>query len=641
VNLVFKSVIPLLLLLTILQLPVAAQLCTQGCVTTHGYDNSQDNVNPNESILKASQISTLTASSRADLMGVIYAQPLYLSHVVIGGNTVNALYVATEENYVYAIDEANFTGTPLWIANLNNANQQETAVPDSALPGGCTNIAPEVGITGTPVIDTSVSPPVLYVVSKHINSGGVVTQRLNVLDATTGLPVTTALDIPTVFQTDFSSIKFSAALENQRAALALTYAGGTPQVTVAWGSHCDSGTFVGITATFTLTPGPETTLMPVAAFNDQLGAVQKSDGGIWMSGAGLAVDDLAGQGVPPTGDIFLATGNGDVNYAKGDFGQSVLRLHNSGSASLAVSGFYALNSWKILNNGSGKNCPATGSLALPPSQNGAICAAQDFDLGSGGVILARPTGIALSYNQTPENFVVLAGGKEGVIYVNSPVAMLSNNAADPAIPSTAACSTSGPNSAVQCFSGSYLPANCCGGTRDFGLRGSSAFWAGPDNIHGNILYVTGVQDTSIRGYQMDPAFTTGQFKTTAVGLGDWDLITGEVITYPGASPVVTWNASGGSYQDAILWILDNSKYQRIGINNVQILAAPAALYAYTAEPDGNGKINKTPFFDTKNGPGATKFMVPTVVNGHIYVAGQKKRAYCNAAPCYGAVTMWH
>jgi hypothetical protein len=50
----------------------------------------------------------------------------------------------------------------------------------------------------------------------------------------------------------------------------------------------------------------------------------------------------------------------------------------------------------------------------------------------------------------------------------------------------------------------------------------------------------------------------------------------------------------------------------------------------------------TSFSDTTNGPGATKFMVPTVINGHVYAAGQKAGvASTTGTTCYGAVTMWH
>lgn len=65
------------------------------------------------------------------------------------------------------------------------------------------------------------------------------------------------------------------------------------------------------------------------------------------------------------------------------------------------------------------------------------------------------------------------------------------------------------------------------------------------------------------------------------------------------------------------------------------------LFSYYAEPS-NFVISKTTFAgDTMNGPGATKFMVPTVINGHIYVAGQQPNTTaCTPQNCYGAVTQW-
>jgi hypothetical protein len=80
--------------------------CSLGCVTTNGYDNSRDNVNPNESILKASTLTSLTSTNSPDLNGVVYAQPLYVSQINVTGKTnpVNAVFVATEENWVYALD---------------------------------------------------------------------------------------------------------------------------------------------------------------------------------------------------------------------------------------------------------------------------------------------------------------------------------------------------------------------------------------------------------------------------------------------------------------------------------------------------------------------------------------------------------
>lgn len=101
-------------------------------------------------------------------------------------------------------------------------------------------------------------------------------------------------------------------------------------------------------------------------------------------------------------------------------------------------------------------------------------------------------------------------------------------------------------------------------------------------------------------------------------------------SYPGSSPVVTWNSSsGGLNTDAVLWILVTSGYTK----------GPAKLYAYTALPGVGGRFTQL-WSDATNGPWATKFMVPTVINGHVYVGGQKPNASCSAGACLGRVVAW-
>jgi hypothetical protein len=612
------------------------QLCSQGCVTSYGYDNSRDNTNPNESILRATTIGSLSTSARSDLLGMVYAQPLYLSQITINGVLKNVVYIATEENYVYALDESNFTGTPLWIANLNNTSLGETAIPMSALPA-CTLIGPEVGITSTPVIDTTPSTPVLYVLSAHyyVDGQGVAhtSQRLNALDVTTGNPVYPALDIGSAFQS-LGAVPFSAAAENQRGGLALTHtANNTPQIAAVWAAYCDQSSYFGLMALFTVS---NSQLNLSATFDAGAATAEEENSGIWMAGVAPAIDD---QGTSPSHDIFLVSGNGPYNGST-TFGNTIMSFSYTSGNTFTKQGAYTPNNWHILDDGSGKSCQ--DPVALPAPESGTVCLPSDMDLGSGGVILARPTGIALQYNGQPENFVVLGGGKEGVIFVNSPIGMTSNRGADPSNPATTACSTSGKNSAVQCLGAAWLPPNCCTGPHDFGLRGGSAFWAGPDSTHGNVLYVAGVLDNAIRAYQMDATQTNGQFKTTPFGLGNWRGVAGSVIPYPGANPVVSWNANGGptAYQDAILWIASEAGFERVS-GTKQVPPSPIQLYAYYAEPDANGNLDLTNFTDLTNGPGATKFMPPTVINGHIYLAGQKKAVFCGTPPCYGAATMWY
>src|SRR5207248_2544823 len=98
--------------------------------------------------------------------GYVYAQPLYVSGLKIGGAMHNVVYVATEHDSVYAFDADSNKGAnsnPLWKVSFINPAQGITTV-DSTSDIGCGDLIPEVGITGTPVIDPD--HRVLYVVAK-------------------------------------------------------------------------------------------------------------------------------------------------------------------------------------------------------------------------------------------------------------------------------------------------------------------------------------------------------------------------------------------------------------------------------------------------------------------------------------------
>ncbi len=205
------------------------------CVVTYHNHNTRDGVNPNETVLGASTLATISPTPRwtATADGQIYTQPLYLHQLLMNGTAQNVVYAATENNTVYAwdADSTSSLGTVLNSANLNNASDlgsgyTEIAVPYTDLPScGSPNIQPEVGVTGTPVIDLSVTPPVLYVVSKHEdidqNGGKTYRQKLHALavDTLQELPGS-----PVILDTSFASQHasgFDPLLDLQRAALAL------------------------------------------------------------------------------------------------------------------------------------------------------------------------------------------------------------------------------------------------------------------------------------------------------------------------------------------------------------------------------------------------------------------------------------
>jgi len=575
--------------------------CSLGCVTTYGYDTARDNVNPSESILKARTLRSLTSTKSPDLNGIVFAEPLYISQISLTGqsNPVNAVFVATEENWVYALDGDNLANPPFWSVDLNNTG--ETAVPDSLLPDGCINIPPEVGITGTPVIDTGSN--VMYVVSKSYD-GSNVHQRLNVLNLADGSAAASALDIGSVIGSSFI-----ADNQNQRAGLALASQGGIsggPLVYVAWGSHCDERPYSGELAAFHLVAGA---LQLSAVFDDE--SAGGSRAGIWMSGVAPAVH---------ASDVYLATGNGSFSPGS-QYGQSVLRVHDASNA-IAVTGSYTPNAWNILNNGSGEDCTSPLQMPAPYPPGTTICSSNDFDLGSGGVLLARPVGSG--YLPSDTNFLVVSAGKEGVFYVLDPSNM-SNSGADTMDP----CSSGTGGQTIQCLGAIQLPMPCCG-DKDYGSRGSAAFWAGSAKFVENVLYVAGSLDSEIRSYQMTSG-GEGLFNTTQMfGYAPAPRGTGR-LPYPGSSPVITWNKNGGSPGDAILWILDTS-----GVSG-----SPAELFAYQAVPSSPGGQFSQKWEDTTNGPLPTKFMVPTVINGHVYVGGKKPNSSCSPGSCLGQIVSWH
>jgi hypothetical protein len=335
-------------------------------VLTYHNDNSRDGDNSGESLLTPANVN---ANQFGQLFsdpvdGNVYAQPLYLANVTIPGRGVhNVVFVATEHDSVYAFDADSNTGAnaaPLWHTSFLNPSAE-------VLAGPAIGNFPEVGITGTPVIDASTGT--LYVVATT-QENGVTVQRLHALDVATGQEkfggsVVIAASVPGVGTGNDGRghVPFEPAIQLQRSALLLLNA----VVYIAWASFGDQGPFHGWVIGY-----DAKTLKQVAAFNT---TPNGEEGGIWMSGGGLSAD--------ANGNIYLATGNGTFDPKTGGYGDSVLKLATTNG--LTVADYFT-----------------------PFNQN--TLALTDTDLGSGGVLL-------LPDQPGPVPHELLVTGKAGTMYV--------------------------------------------------------------------------------------------------------------------------------------------------------------------------------------------------------------------------------
>lgn len=355
----------------------STSLPAQVKVTTYHNDNSRTGQNLQETILTLANVNKTSFGKLFSYLvqGYVYAQPLYLQNVNIPGKGIhNVVFVATERDIVYAFDADSNSGSnasPLWVANFTNPTKGINAVSSSEI--GCGDLVPVIGITGTPVIDTTTNT--IYVVAKTKEKGQFF-QRLHALDVTTG---TEKFGGPKVIQAQVKGsgdggtmVTFDPRMEAQRPGLLLQ----NGQILIGWASHCDIPVYYGWIMAY-----DAQTLAQVAVWNATPNA---GFGGIWQSGGGLA------------GDInfntYFATGNGafDVGPQGGngsDYGDSIVKLAPPSGGSFPVADYFTPDD----------------QSSLDPS---------DTDLGSGGSVLLpdQPAG-------SPHAHLLAQSGKEGTLYL--------------------------------------------------------------------------------------------------------------------------------------------------------------------------------------------------------------------------------
>ncbi|MGO8701807.1 MAG: chitobiase/beta-hexosaminidase C-terminal domain-containing protein [Limisphaerales bacterium] len=373
--------------LTVLPPPNAAALN----VLTYHNDNTRQGANTNEVLLT---LANVNVTNFGRLMtypvdGYIYTQPLYVANLVTPGQgTHNAVFVATEHNSVYAFDADNNTGTNaglLWQTNLGTSALSSNHEFGGRYHGGdYTDIVPEVGITGTPVIDLASGTLFVDVRTRLVGATTKYYHSIHALNLTNGAeqpysPVIVTNSVPGKGVDNIGGVvRFNPLQENQRPGL--TLAGG--MLYVAYGSFADTdpyhGWVIGFNATnlqtsasyvFNTTPNAT-----VAAFGANAG-----EGALWMGGNGLCVDDNT--------NLYFETANGSfsANTGGGDYSDSFVRLSTTNG--LKVADYFT----------------PYNQLSL---------AEADEDLGSGGpILLPDATGSAAHPH------LIVGAGKEGTLHL--------------------------------------------------------------------------------------------------------------------------------------------------------------------------------------------------------------------------------
>lgn len=312
--------------------------------TSHN-DVARTGANLNETRLNAANVNSRQFGklfSRA-VDGQVYAQPLYVSQLRFADQSVrNVVFVATEHNSVYAFDADDATAIdPLWQVNLG------TPVLSTDISPTYRDMMPEIGITGTPVIDPN--SQTIYVVAKTKEMADEsYHQQLHALDLLTGeekpsSPVEITASVPgTGVGSVDGTLAFDPLYHLNRPGLLLL----NGVIYVAFGSHANRGPHHGWLMAYNVN-----TLQQVAVFN----TTPDSEGGsIWQSGQGLVADG--------NGNIYLTTGNGPFNLQDGhhDYGDCALKFSTRNGLSLVD--YFTPHNTDVLNQ-------------------------FDIDLGAGGPVL--------------------------------------------------------------------------------------------------------------------------------------------------------------------------------------------------------------------------------------------------------------
>ena len=325
-------------------------------VLTYHYNVFRQGADLQETILTPSNVNSSTFGKlnffNAD--GKVDAQPLFVNKVSVGGSLNDVLYLATENDSVYAFG-AN-SGRQFWHVSVLQSG--ETPSDDH----GCGQISPQIGITDTPVIDKHNGPNgALYFVAMSKDSSGRYHQRLHALDLVNGSelfggPVEISAMYPgTGDGSQNGQVIFNPGQFAERAAI-LEFAG---TLYLSFTSHCDIRPYTGWLMAYNARTLAQTSVINISP-NGHGAAV-------WMAGEGLAADSA--------GNIYFLVGNGTFDTTlnsqgfpvNGDYGNAFMKISNSSGTLTVLDYFNMFNT--VQESMTDEDLGSGGAIVLPDLQD--------------------------------------------------------------------------------------------------------------------------------------------------------------------------------------------------------------------------------------------------------------------------------
>jgi autotransporter-associated beta strand protein len=565
-------------------------------ITQYHVDYQSTGANLTETQLTPSNVNPADFGQlyNAGVDGQVYAEPLVLTNVTIvaGPNTTgkpgtynSVVFVATQHDSLYALNAAN--GAVLWqrtfldTTNPNDALSGATSV--TTVPSADTNtddINPEVGITGTPVIDPSSN--IIYVIPKTkeiVGGNAYYVQRLHAIKVGDGTDAVNSFVIGTTTGGNLNTnntpilvngtgdgnvggvVQFNALREANRPALSLV----NGQVYAEWASHGDNGPYHGWVVTWNVTNlATQGMVLSGVLCTDPNGAL----GGIWGGGGGLTFDPSETFNGQPA--FYFEVGNGASRGGNPALDGNGFPIDHSYYESLVKA--EADPTTNVNNQNSNGWGLKIADYFTPYNVNALDDADEDFGSGS-PLVLPDAAGI-------PNHpHLIVAAGKEGKIYLldRDNLGKFNNN--DDNVLNAVLNSSTNVTTPPVLINGSLST---------------------PAYYHGEIYWVPGYGSNAF-SYVVAPNPAPNPPSVPVAAIEPTSETANTNFGYVPGSVMITANG-GEDPNGGIVWIMDRG--------NGDIHAYSSLSLSTELWNSGPGSIN------------TVKFAVPTIANGQVFVGTQ-------------------